>query len=68
MSDRNTPSLEEEKNLQASQGPSLALSSEDSETMNRAMKGATTSRATGMAHQTAQKQMSDYAVARAARK
>lgn len=64
----NTPTLEEEKNLRESQPPSLGISGEDSRDMSRAMRGVTTSRATGMAHQTAEKAMSDYAVARNARK
>jgi len=38
-------------------GPSLAVSGEDSEMMRRALKGATTSRSAGMAHQAAEQQM-----------
>lgn len=52
----------------ASPGPDYGpVSKEDSETMDRALKGAE-NRATGMAHQTAEKATNDYAHVRAARK
>jgi len=44
--------------IPANPGPSLAISGEDSKMMKRALKGATTSRSAGMAHQTAERQMS----------
>lgn len=46
-----------DKILPASPGPDIALRQSDAEEMQRAMKGVTTGRATGMARTTAEKEM-----------
>lgn len=53
--------------IPANPGPSLGVSGEDARDMQRAMKGATTSRAAGMAHQAAEK-ANAYSHVRQARK
>lgn len=40
-----------------SPGPDFALRESDAEEMRRALRGATTSRSTGMAHRTAEREM-----------
>jgi len=48
----------DKKPIPANPGPDYALRQSDAEGMQRAMKGVTTSRSAGMAHQTATKELS----------